>query len=220
MSTRVFVVDGHPLFRAGVRSVLADAADVELVGEAATGEEAVTALAGGRVIADVVLMDLILPGCSGVEATRAILAEYPEDAGLPRVLFVSSSADDHAVMAALRVGARGYMVKGAAREELLRGVRTVATGGAVFSPTVATRLSRYFSAIHELPGRAAFPALTDREREVLDLMARGMNNRRIARQLVLSEKTVRNHVSHIFAKLHVTDRVEAALRARNAGLGN
>jgi DNA-binding NarL/FixJ family response regulator len=136
------------------------------------------------------------------------------------VLFVSSSADDHAVMAALRVGARGYMVKGAVREELLRGVRTVATGGAVFSPTVAARLSRYFSAVHELPGRAAFPELTDREREVLDLVARGMNNRRIARQLVLSEKTVRNHVSHIFAKLHVSDRVEAAVRARNAGLGS
>jgi DNA-binding NarL/FixJ family response regulator len=216
---RVFVVDGHPLFRAGVRLVMEGARDLVVVGEAATGEEAVLALRDGHVVADVVLMDLLLPGCSGIEATRAIVAETPAGPGAPRVLFVSGSAEDDAVVAALRAGARGYMVKGDPGEELVRGVRTVAQGGAVFSSVVADRLGGYFSAVHGLPGRVAFPELTEREREVLDMVARGLTNRRIARELVLSEKTVRNHVSHVFAKLHVADRVEAAVRARDAGLG-
>ncbi|MFD9904087.1 response regulator [Streptomyces sp. NPDC059063] len=219
MTARVFVVDGHPLFRAGVRQVVEDAADLEMAGEATTGEEAVAALRDGRVVADVVLMDLLLPGCSGIEATRAIAAEAPDQLDAPRVLFVSGSAEDDAVVAALRAGARGYLVKGVLGEELVRGLRTVAHGGAVFSAVVADRLGCYFSAVHELPVRAAFPDLTEREREVLDLVARGLSNRRIARELALSEKTVRNHVSRVFAKLRVADRVEAAVRARDAGLG-
>ncbi|MFD5628447.1 LuxR C-terminal-related transcriptional regulator [Streptomyces sp. NPDC127072] len=217
--SRVFVVDGHPLFRAGVRLAMEGARDLEVVGEAASGEEAIVALRDGHVVADVVLMDLLLPGCSGIEATRAIAADAPAGPGAPRVLFVSGSVEDDAVVAALRAGARGYMVKGAPGEELVRGVRTVAQGGAVFSAVVADRLGGYFSAVHDLPVRAAFPDLTEREREVLDLVARGLTNRRIARELVLSEKTVRNHVSHVFAKLRVADRVEAAMRARDAGLG-
>ncbi|KUF19205.1 LuxR C-terminal-related transcriptional regulator [Streptomyces silvensis] len=219
MTARVFVVDGHPLFRAGVRQVVEDAADLEMAGEATTGEEAVAALRDGHVVADVVLMDLLLPGCSGIEATRAIVAAAPAEPGAPRVLFVSGSAEDDAVVAALRAGARGYLVKGVVGEELVRGLRTVAQGGAVFSAAVADRLGCYFSAVHELPVRAAFPDLTEREREVLDLVARGLSNRRIARELALSEKTVRNHVSRVFAKLRVADRVEAAVRARDAGLG-
>lgn len=219
VTARVFVVDGHPLFRAGVRQAVEDAADLEMAGEATTGEEAVVALRDGRVVADVVVMDLLLPDCSGIEATRAIIAEASDEPDAPRVLFVSGTAEDDAVVAALRAGARGYLVKGVLGEELVRGLRTVAHGGAVFSAAVADRLGCYFSAVHELPVRAAFPDLTAREREVLDLVARGLSNRRIARELVLSEKTVRNHVSRVFAKLHVADRVEAAVRARDAGLG-
>ncbi|MFI6082012.1 response regulator [Streptomyces sp. NPDC051217] len=219
MNVRVFLVDDHPMFRAGVRIALEDTDGLEVVGEAATGEEAVRTLLGRKVTADIVLMDMQLPGCSGTEATRTIVDGFPAGAAVPRILVMSVAADDDAVVSALRAGAYGYLVKGAPREELVRAVRTVAVGGAVFSPAVAARLGAYFSAVHELPSRAAFPHLTDRERQVLDLLARGFNNRRIARELVLSEKTVRNHVSHVFAKLQVSDRAEAAVRARDAGLG-
>jgi DNA-binding NarL/FixJ family response regulator len=154
---------------------------------------------------------------SGVEAIRSITAGHVSHR--PRVLVVSMYEEDDEVVAALRAGAHGYVAKEASREELLRAVRTVAEGGAVFSPAIAERLGTYFSAVHELPGRVAFPQLTNREREILDLLARGHNNRRIARQLVLSEKTVRNHISHIFAKLQVRNRADAVMRARDAGLG-
>ncbi|GGO87584.1 response regulator [Wenjunlia tyrosinilytica] len=219
MSVRVFLVDDHPLFRAGVRLAMEDADDLEVVGEASTGEEAVPALRSPDMAADVVLMDLLLPGRSGIETTRALITEAPPGTTAPRVLIVSMSDEDDAVVAAIRAGAHGYLVKGTPREELLRAVRTVAEGGAVFSSAVAARLSGYFSAVHDLPGRAAFPQLTERERQILDLLARGYTNRRIARELVLSEKTVRNHVSHVFTKLQVTDRTEATVRARDAGLG-
>lgn len=219
MSQRVFIVDDHPMFRAGVRISLDDTEGLEVVGEVATGEEAVRLVRSGGVIADVVLMDMQLPGCSGIEATRAIVADRPPGITVPRVLMMSVAEDDDVVVSALRAGAHGYLVKGAPREELIRAVRTAADGGAVFSPAVAARLGMYFSAVHELPSRAAFPQLTDRERQVLDLLARGNSNRRIARELVLSEKTVRNHVSNIFGKLQVTDRVSAVVRARDAGLG-
>ncbi|WP_199185639.1 response regulator [Streptomyces carminius] len=219
MTIRVFLVDDHPMFRAGARHAVEGAADMDVVGEAATGEEAIRALRGGEVTADVVLMDLGLPDRSGAEVTR-LLTSAPQGGGpAPRVLMLSALEEDDAVISALRAGARGYVVKDAPREELLRAVRTVAGGGAVFSPFVADRLGDYFAAVHDMPGRVAFPQLTNRERQVLDLLARGYGNRRIARELVLSDKTVRNHISHIFAKLQVTDRMAAAARAREAGLG-
>lgn len=219
MTIRVFLVDDHPLFRAGVRLALEDVEDMDVVGEADSGEEAVRALVHERRGADVVLMDVQMPGLSGVAAMADIVAAHPTDVDAPRVLMMSVTDDDDMVVAALRAGAHGYLLKGAPRAELIRAVRTVALKGAVFSPTVAARLSGYFSAVHEMPSRAAFPQLTEREREILDLVARGYTNRRIARELVLAEKTVRNHVSHVFAKLQVSDRAAAVVRARDAGLG-
>ena len=160
-------------------------------------------------------MDLNLPDGSGIEATRNVLAVSPDS----HVLVITMSADDDAVVAAMRAGARGYVVKGAGRHDLVQAVTTVAAGGAVFSPTVAARLGSFFSGLAAQPGREMFPQLSDREREVLDLVARGLDNRRIARALFLSEKTVRNHVSTVFSKLDVPDRAEAIARARRAGLG-
>ena len=211
---RVVVVDDHPLFRDGVRAALSGAEDVDVVGEAADVAGALEVVADLR--PHVVLMDLNLPDGSGVDATRRLTTASPE----VRVLVMTMSTDDDAVVAAMRAGARGFVVKGAGRRDLVDSVRTVAEGGAVFSPVVADRLAGYFAGLTALPAREAFPQLTDREREVLDLIARGLDNRRIARELVLSDKTVRNHVSNVLAKLEVADRAEAVLRARNAGLGS
>ncbi|MGP3948717.1 response regulator [Streptomyces sp. 7N604] len=219
MTIRLFLVDDHPLFRAGVRLVMEDAEDIQIVGEAENAEDAVRTLVDERLSADVVLMDIQMPGSSGVGAASAITAGALPGIVAPRVLMMSVSEDDDMVIAALRAGAHGYLLKGAPRNELIRAVRMVAGGGAAFSPTVAARLSSYFSAIHEMPGRAAFPQLTERERQILVLIARGYTNRQIARELVLAEKTVRNHVSHVFSKLQITDRASAVVRARDAGLG-
>jgi DNA-binding NarL/FixJ family response regulator len=213
MTIRVLVVDDHPLFLDGVRAAVTGAEDVEIVGEANDARGAVTAAA--ELIPDVVLLDVGLPDGSGIDVAREILAAQP---GV-RVLMMTMSDEDETVVSAMRAGARGYVVKGAGRADLLGGIRTVAAGGAVFSPAVADRLGVYFASLATLPGHAAFPQLTDREREVLDLVARGHDNRRIARELFLSDKTVRNHVSNVFAKLEVETRAEAVVRARNAGLG-
>ena len=211
--TRILLVDDHPLFLDGVRAALSGDPDLEVVGEAHDIAAAVELAASTG--PDVVLMDLNLPDGSGIDATRQILAVDP---GV-RVLVMTMAADDDAVVAAMRAGARGYVVKGAGRTDLIQAVRTVVTGGAVFSPTVADRLGDFFAGMAAQPGREVFPRLSDREREVLDLLARGYDNRRIAAELFLSDKTVRNHVSAVLSKLDAPDRAEAILRARRAGLG-
>ena len=211
--TRVVLVDDHPLFLDGVRAALAGADDLEIVGEAVDGTSAIALI--DELAPDLVLMDLNLPDVSGVEATTRILRSAPET----RVLMMTMSVDDDAVVAAMRAGARGYVVKGAGRADLLQAIRAVAAGGAVFSPTVADRLGHFFTGLGA-GGREAFPQLTAREVEVLDLVARGLENRRIARELHLSDKTVRNHVSNLLGKLGVDQRSEAIERARAAGLGS
>ena len=211
--TTILLVDDHPLFLDGVRAAVTGAEDVEIVGEATDARGAVTAAA--ELAPDVVLLDVGLPDGSGIDVAREILAAQP---GV-RVLMMTMSDEDETVVSAMRAGARGYVVKGAGRADLLGGIRTVAAGGAVFSPAVADRLGVYFASLATLPGHAAFPQLTDREREVLDLVARGHDNRRIARELFLSDKTVRNHVSNVLAKVDADDRAEAVARARRAGMG-
>jgi DNA-binding NarL/FixJ family response regulator len=211
--TGILLVDDHPLFLDGVRAALSGEADLDVVGEA---HDVADALRLARETQpDVVLMDLNLPDGSGIDATRAMLAS---GAG-PRILVMTMSADDDAVVAAMRAGARGYVVKGAGRADLIHAVRTVAAGGAVFSPTIADRLGGFFAGLAAQPGRELFPQLSPREREVLDLMAKGYENSRIARELFLSDKTVRNHVSAVLTKLDVAHRSEAIVRARRAGLG-
>ena len=210
--TRILLVDDHPLFLDGVRAALTGATDLEVVGEAHDGGSGIALAA--EVAPDVVLMDLNLPDISGVEATTRILTASPT----VRVLMMTMSVDDDAVVAAMRAGARGYVVKGAGREDLLDAIRTVASGGAVFSPTVADRLGRFFTGLATGGGREAFPQLTGREMEILDLVARGLENRRIARELHLSDKTVRNHVSNVLTKLGVAHRSEAIARAGPPGL--
>ncbi|MGB3438114.1 MAG: response regulator transcription factor [Actinophytocola sp.] len=220
MTIRLFLVDEFPLYRSGVRAAVETDSEVQVVGEASTGDEAIQVLRDGTVETDVVLMEVDLPDVSGIEAARTIVADSEaRRTPPPRVLMVSASDAGHAVVAAMRAGTSGYLAKGASQKELLRAVRVAATGGAVFSPAVARRLGEYFSVVHSYPSHAAFPTLTDRERQVLDLIARGCDNRRIARQLVLSEKTIRNHVTHLFGKLQVKDRASAAVRAREAGMG-
>ena len=197
---RVLVVVDHPLFREGLRGLLATVPEVEVVGVAGDGEQAVRQAIGLR--PDVVLMDLNLPGTPGLEATRRIVAAAPEVA----VLVLTMVDDDDSVVAALRVGAKGYVLKGAAQEEVLDALRTVARGGAVFGAGVAERV---------LGGRAGrHQALTAREAEVLSLLADGASNGEIAAALGVSLKTVQNHVSRVLAKLQVRDRTQAALRMR------
>jgi DNA-binding NarL/FixJ family response regulator len=211
--SRVLLVDDHPLFLDGVRAAFVSEPDLEVVAEAHSVAEALERVAEAN--PDVVLMELNLPDGSGLDGTRRRLDAHPH----ARVLVVTMSADDDAVVAAMRAGARGYVVKGAGRADLVQAVSTVAGGGAVFSPAVAERLGTLFSGLAAQPAREAFPQLSEREREVLDLMAQGLDNRRIAGRLFLSDKTVRNHVSAILSKLEVPDRSEAIARARRAGLG-
>ena len=211
MVARLLVVEDHPLFRKGVLALLDTVADLEVVGVAVSGEEAVVRAAELR--PDVVLMDLQLPGMSGIEATRTITAAAPD----VRVLVLTLFEDEDSVFMALRAGARGYVLKDADEEELTGAVRAVARGEAIFSPTVAGRVLAFFA--QPRPAPKVFPALTDREREILRLLAQGHPNPSIARTLSLSPKTVANYVSAIFAKLQVTDRAEAMIRAREAGLG-
>ena len=208
--TTVVLVDDHPVFRKGLRTLLEEL-DVTVLGEAGDGEEGVALALELR--PDVVLMDVQMPVLDGVAATRRLLAAWPE----AQVLVLTMVADDTAVFAAIQAGALGYLLKGSGLEEIDRAVGAVAAGQAVYGPEIARRLRAFFSA----GGGAAqpFPELTEREREVLDLMARGLNNTEISRRLFLSDKTVRNRVSAVFTKLGVPDRATAIVRAREAGLG-
>ncbi len=210
---RVLIADDHPDFRDGLRALLASAPDLDVVGEAADGEKAI-ALAN-RLQPDVILMDLNMPGTGGIEATRRILSTSPHVA----ILVISMFEDDDSVFAALKSGARGYLLKGALKAEILRSIRAVASGEAIFGPAIARRLMQYFVAPAPAAPETAFPELTERENEILALIARHETNPEIARLLHLSPKTVRNHVSNIFTKLQVADRSHAIIRAREAGLG-
>jgi DNA-binding NarL/FixJ family response regulator len=211
---RILVADDHPAFRAGLVDLLATTPGLEVAGQAETGEQAVAAVP--TVQPDVVLMDVNMPGIDGVEATRRIADAHPHVA----VLVLTMHDDDETVFAAIRAGARGYLLKGAPRAELVRAVTAVAAGEAIFGPAIARRLVAFFDRPAARPDPAAFPELTDREREILELIARGRSNAEITAALVLSPKTVRNHVSNVFSKLQVRDRAEAIVRAREAGLGN
>jgi DNA-binding NarL/FixJ family response regulator len=210
---RVLVADDHPVFRRGLVGVLADDPGVEIVGEAADGEEVLALCA--TTSPDVVLMDLHMAGTGGVEATRRLTEQQPQ----VTVLVLSMLDDDESVHAALQAGARGYLVKGADGEHILGAVRAVAAGEAVFGTDVAGRILDLLTAQRRSARRGPFPMLTDREEELLRLIANGASNADIARRLVLSDKTVRNHITNIFAKLGVTDRAQAIVRARDAGLG-
>jgi DNA-binding NarL/FixJ family response regulator len=209
---RILIADDHTLFRDGLRALLASIADAEVVGEAATGDEAVAQAA--RLTPDVVLMDIQMPGMNGIEATRRILRTNPSVG----VVVLTMFEDDDSVFAAMRAGARGYILKGADQAEMLRAVRAVASGEALFGPAIAARLIAFFSGASTAPP-VPFPDLTDREREILGLVAAGHSNVEIADRLFLSPKTVRNHLSSIFSKLQVADRAQAIVRAREAGLG-
>lgn len=209
---RVLIADDHTLFRDGLRALLTSAPDTELVGEAATGEEAITLAASLQ--PDLIMMDLQMPVVNGIEATGRIVSASPHI----NVLVVTMFDDDHSVFAAMRAGARGYILKGANHAEMLRAIRAVGSGEAIFSPAIAVRLMDYFANIRPIAPQV-FPELTDREREILKLIAQGYKNAEIAAQLVLSPKTVRNHITNILSKLQVADRAQAILRAHEAGLG-
>jgi DNA-binding NarL/FixJ family response regulator len=210
---RVLIAEDHPLFRKGLRTLLASMEDVEVVGEATTGGEAI-ALARAQQ-PDLVLMDLQMPEGGGLAATRAIAEHDPQT----HILVVTLFEDEESVFAALQAGARGYVLKDAGEEEMIRAIRAVGRGEAIFSPVIASRLIDTFANARATLPQDAFSELTEREREVLDLIARGRTNADIAGQLTISLKTVQNHVSNIYGKLQVANRAQAAIRAREAGLG-
>ena len=209
---RILIADDHPLFRDGMRALLNSVPDTEVVGEATSGEEAISIAASLQ--PDIILMDINRPVVNGIEATRTIMQASPHIG----ILVVTMFEDDDSVFAAMRAGARGYLLKGADQAEVLRAIHAVASGEAIFSPAIAVRLMRFFATPAPAAPPQAFPELTEREREILTLIAQGHNNNEIADRLVLSPKTVRNNVSNIFSKLQVADRAQAIVRARAAGL--
>jgi DNA-binding NarL/FixJ family response regulator len=212
-TVRVLIAEDHPLFREGMRGRLDRVADVAVVGEAASGDEAVQL--AHKLEPDVILMDIKMPGLNGIEATREIQQASPQIG----VLVLTMFEDDDSVFAAMRAGAKGYLLKDSGGEGVVHAIRAVASGEAVFGPGVAERIMGFFAAPRAAAPQRAFPELTEREEEVLSLVAQGKGNREIARQLFVSLKTVRNHVSNILLKLQVADRAQAVIRARDAGMG-
>lgn len=214
---RILIADDHTLFREGLRALFEAVADTQVVGEAATGTEAVAQAAA--LLPDVVLMDIQMPGINGLEATQKILRTSPHIG----IIVITMLENDDSVFAAMRAGARGYVLKGADKNEMLRAIRAVARGEALFGPGIARRLMNFFHDLDATPPTptlaTSFPELTDRERQLLELIVQGKNNAEIAEQLVISGKTVSNHISNIFSKLQVADRVQAIMRARKAGMG-
>ncbi len=208
---QILIADDHALFRDGLRALLVSTADLQVVGEAANGEDAT--IQAAALLPDVVLMDIQMPGLNGIEATRRVHNISPHIG----IIMLTMFEDDDSVFAAMRAGARGYILKGADQAEVLRAIRAVASGEALFGPAIAKRMMNYFSAAP--PEQNPFPELTDREREILNLIAQGLNNTEIAERLVLAPKTIRNHISNIFNKLQVADRAQAIVRAREAGMG-
>jgi DNA-binding NarL/FixJ family response regulator len=212
-AVRVVVADDHPVFREGLQTILADDPGLDVVAAVDDGAAAIAAVDEHR--PDAVLMDLLMPGVGGVEATARIVARHPGTA----VLVLTMSEDSDSVFAALRAGARGYLLKESSAADIVRATRAVVQGEAVFGPRVADKVIRFFSLAHRLGGAVPFPQLTAREREVLDLAAQGRDNAAIAERLFLSDKTVRNNMSACLQKLQAASRAEAVALARDAGLG-
>jgi len=211
---KLIIVDDHKLFREGIKALLAVTDDIEIVGEA---EDGATAMKRIRELEpDVILMDINMPGLNGIRVTEQILAQHPQI----RIIMLTMLEDDASIFHAMRAGARGYLLKGAEPEEVLSVIRAVAEGQALFGPAIATRLMNYFKELGAKPAVSGvlFPELTEREVDVLRLIAQGLNNQEIAHKLVLSPKTVRNHITNIFSKLQVAGRAQAIVRAREAGL--
>ena len=208
----VVIADDHPMVRQGLRLTLGTLPGIQVIGEATTGQQAVELAESLQ--PDVLIMDLNMPEGNGIDATRALTQSSPH----VNVLILTMFDDDASVFQAMRAGARGYLLKGAGEEEIERAVRGVADGEAIFGPAVAQRVLDYLSG-NKPRQPTAFPELSERERDVLALLAEGRSNPDIARQLYLSPKTVRNHVSNIFTKLQVADRAQAIIKARDAGLG-
>jgi len=209
---RVVVADDHPIVRAGLSALISSIPDLELVGVAADGKDAVRQVVLTK--PNVALLDLDMPELNGYAATREVVRVSPQTA----VLVLTMSADDDAVFAAVRAGARGYLVKGAEQEDILRAIRGVAAGEVVFGPGVAERVLAFLTSPHD-DDDLSFPGLTPRERQILDHIAAGRTNAEIGRALGFAAKTIANNVSRIFAKLQVADRTQAIIRARDAGLG-
>ncbi len=209
---RVLIADDHPLFRKGLRTLLDSMPQMTVIGEATSGQEAVEqAVALGP---DVILLDLQMPAGGGLGAIRELAQRQTNS----HILVVTLFDDDESVFTALKAGARGYVLKDADEAEMLRAIEAVAQGEAIFSPAIAARMMNYFAAPPTSRAGTSFPELTEREREILTLIARGYANAQIAAELTISLKTVRNHASSIFNKLQVADRAQAAIRAREAGL--
>ena len=210
---RILIADDHPVFRFGMSALIEAQADMVVVGEAESGAEAIQMAKALQL--DVVLMDINMADVNGIDATRQIAKTMPEIAVLIITMF-----DDDTVFTAMQAGARGYLLKGAKGDETLRAIRAVANGEVIFSPGVAEQMMAYFARSMNATPDAPFPELTTRENEILELIAQGLTNSAIAERLVLSPKTIRNHVSNIFSKLQVATRSEAIIKARDAGLGN